>query len=82
MLIDQAFELGQQILTDRGWDKNEHGDWVRPEDGRPARLTVVPDFLGGDPEYCGQLLVSFAQLVGESGGHAALNRKPETLWSL
>lgn len=78
MNVNEAFELGNTILTERGWDKNEHGDWVRPEDNRPARVTAVPDFANGNPDAVARIEVSFAQLPGESCQAGA---KSETIWT-
>jgi hypothetical protein len=74
--IDEAFALGDRILTERGWDKNAQGYWVRPSDNRPARLSATPDHKGSDINQCVQLQIRFAAFTGE--GHAPAD---EVIWT-
>lgn len=75
--IDAAFDLGNRILTERGWNKNAHGDWITPG-GRPVRLRATPDHKGGNLDQCVQLELVFAQLTGEPSYAVPRN---EVLWA-
>lgn len=74
--IREAFQLGEQILTARAWTRNEHGDWVSPEDNRPARLSAVPDFANRAFDRCVRLELTYARVAGETSRRAS-----ELLWS-
>jgi len=76
LTITEAFDLGDRILAERGWGRDKNGGWMRPSDGRPARLSAMPDHKNGDLRRCVQLSITFAAFKGE--GRAPAN---EVLWT-